>query len=132
MSTTFQTTLEVGLNCDLGVEEVGFVSDSQEPYTHEHYIKVVSTTFIPRHGKPEHAYEYTINSNMYPAEGKLMKLFCNMPAAVRTRRFTVSKQTCLKGNVIVHLLSLLRDFIIRDISCTLTAQEPKIFGLAIS
>ena len=55
---------------ETGEEEVGFVSNSQEPYTHEHYIKVVSTTFIPLRGKPEHAYEYTINSNMYPAEGE--------------------------------------------------------------
>mmetsp|Transcript_22402 Transcript_22402/g.28644 ORF Transcript_22402/g.28644 Transcript_22402/m.28644 type:complete len:494 (+) Transcript_22402:161-1642(+) len=46
-----------------GEDKVGFLSPGG--YTHEHYIKVVSTTLKPRRGKPLHAYEYTINSNMF-------------------------------------------------------------------
>lgn len=49
-----------------GRDEVGFVGPNGEvPIIHEHYVKVVSKTFTPRRGKPQHSYEYTINSNQY-------------------------------------------------------------------
>jgi len=49
-----------------GEDQIGFVSPGG--YTHEHYIKVVSTTLKPLRSKPVHAYEYTINSNAFESE----------------------------------------------------------------
>lgn len=50
-----------------GKEEVGFVSGKMS-ITHHHHIKVVSRTTRKLNGIRDHAYEYTINSNMYEAE----------------------------------------------------------------
>uniref|UniRef100_A0A7S2RYN8 Thioredoxin domain-containing protein n=1 Tax=Mucochytrium quahogii TaxID=96639 RepID=A0A7S2RYN8_9STRA len=43
-------------------DEIGFTSAKENAHF-EHYIKVVSTTRLPLHGPPAHAYEYTLNSN---------------------------------------------------------------------
>lgn len=50
-----------------GEEEIGFVSPSGL-WVHEHYMKVVSTTHVPRYGRQTQAYEYTMNSNMHEPE----------------------------------------------------------------
>lgn len=52
-----------------GEDVVGFVAPGDGThFTHEHYIKVVSTSLYPLHGPPIHAFEYTINSNNYEAK----------------------------------------------------------------
>ncbi len=47
-----------------GQDEIGFAS--QKPHaTYYHYVKVVSTSRVPLRGHATHAYEYTINSNIF-------------------------------------------------------------------
>eukprot|EP00924_Labyrinthula_sp_SR-Ha-C_P004049 augustus_masked-scaffold_3-processed-gene-12.4-mRNA-1 protein AED:0.01 eAED:0.04 QI:0/-1/0/1/-1/1/1/0/501 len=45
-------------------DEVGFISPGGI-WTHEHYLKVVSTTLVHRFGLRQTGYEYTINSVVY-------------------------------------------------------------------
>lgn len=50
-----------------GIDEVPFAANKPN-MTWEHYVKVISTTRVPRRGPKIHAYEYTLASNSHTAE----------------------------------------------------------------